>query len=51
MVNQEKAKKWNLKEFGFESKDGVVTKMFCKVCKEYYSGCMHDISSWSIAIC
>ena len=38
MVNQEMVKKWNLKEFGFESKDGVVIKMFCKVCKGYYNG-------------
>ena len=38
MVDQEMVKKWNLKEFGFELKDDVVTKMFCKVCKEYYNG-------------
>ena len=38
MVNQEMIKNWNLKEFGFKLKDGVVMKMFCKVCKEYYNG-------------
>ena len=38
MVNQKTVQKWNLKEFSFISKDGVVTKMFCKVCKEYYNG-------------
>ena len=39
MVNQETVKKWNLNnEFGFKLEDDVVTKMFSKVCKEYYNG-------------